>query len=1130
MLTMLGCTNKKNTAIARGYQAMTTRYNVYYNGKESLDKGKKSIEDAYKPDYSQILKMYPVGDKSTQHVAFSSCNRTLDKCQTAIKLHSMRKKPIKKPAKMKDPKYAAFYAQEEFNPKMDDVWMLMGEAKYYSEDFLGAAATFTYVEKHFSVHKDLVVKASIWRARSLMEMDWLYEADEILTNISEDDLNYENQDFYAAAMANLRLKQNEKVEALKYLKQAIPTAENRREKTRFYFIIAQLNQELGRNDVAYTYYDSVIRKCPDYEMEFNARIRQSEVFSGTTGNADQIVAKLKKAAKSSKNKDYLDQIYYAIGNVYLTKGDTSTAIKNYKISAESSTRNGIEKAITLIKLGGLYYQKKNYIEAEPCYAEASSILSNDHPDYKEVSSKALNLTELKQNYEVVYLQDSLLALAKGTDAERVAAAQREVDKVKARLQKEKEKREQDSLNARIASMEIETVVSKNVNSIQGSNWYFYNVQAVSKGKIDFKNKWGQRRLEDNWNRKNKQMMIISDEVVNKDLENDGPIAPEFQDRGSDSERFGNEQNMPELTLGYYYNQIPRTEEAKALALSQIRTSLYNEAVIFDEKLMDYDMALQTYEEWMRRFGGENPDKDADVLFNSYRIAEKKGDNTLAVKYKDELVSKYPDSKYSQVLSDPDYANRLVRMANVEDSIYRATYDAYHASEYQTVLANTEYMYSNYKMSSLMPKFMLLKSLSLGKMGQHDSLKASLGALVAEYPKSDVATMAKDILALIEQGNITSQGSTASLASQREQLLLEENIQSGVIDTVGFTYSEKSAYHFYIISQADKVDQNRLLFEVATYNFTKFMVKDYDLKIKPGLVSVSGLDNLDEALWYQKGVKESEGIMNLLNGSDYTLLVISEENSRLIGRGYTLDQYKEFYEKNILNRKQDKKKVNIEIIGEELPSAPLEIKEGDDLNNMSNIPIAKSTKKTESKPESSSDENKVDQSTDSPKVESKSEEPKSEVKKEEEKKVDDKKVDDKKAAAPKKELKKYKNLYTFDRSAEHYFALLISRGAVDSEKLMQVLNNANEDWPGGELKVEKTDGKNFPVIVTVGMFENSSIAMDYLKGIVKSDALKQRLQNITYNSVIITKDNLDALRQSGNLNVYMELFKRGYLGR
>ena len=128
------------------------------------------------------------------------------------------------------------------------------------------------------------------------------------------------------------------------------------------------------------------------------------------------------------------------------------------------------------------------------------------------------------------------------------------------------------------------------------------------------------------------------------------------------------------------------------------------------------------------------------------------------------------------------------------------------------------------------------------------------------------------------------------------------------------------------------------------------------------------------------------------------------------------------------------------------------------------------------------------------------------------------------------MKKYKNLYTLDRSAEHYFALLITRGAVDSEKLMQVLANANEEWPGGELKVEKTDGKNFTLIVTVGVFENSSIAMDYLKGIVKSEALKKRLQNVSYNSVIITKDNLDALRQSGNLNVYMELFKKGYLGR
>ncbi len=1134
MLTMLGCTNKKNTAIARGYQAMTTRYNVYYNGRESLDKGKKNIEDAYKPDYSQILKMYPVGDKTTKNAAFSQCNRAIDKCQTAIKIHSMRKKPVKKPGKMKDPDYAAFYAQEEFNPMMDDVWMLLGETKYYMEDFLGAAATFTYVEKHFSVHKDLVVKAIIWRARALMEMDWLYEADEILSNINEDDLNFENQDFYAAAMANLRLKQNDKVEAVEYLKQAIPAAENRKEKARFYFIIAQLNQELGRNNIAYAYYDSVIRKCPDYEMEFNARIRQSEVVTSDFGKTDVIVSKLKKEAKSSKNKEYLDQIYYAIGNIYLSKSDTVRAIENYRISADKSTRNGIEKAVSLIKLGKLYYQQKNYIDAEPCYAEASSILSNDHPDFNEVSSKALNLTELKQNYEIVHLQDSLLALANGSEADRIAAAQREIDRVKADLKREQERRELDSLNARIAGMEIESIVSKNVNSIRGSSWYFYNAQAISKGKIDFKNKWGQRRLEDNWNRKNKQFMIISDEMVNNE-DNDGKTAPEFEDRGSDSERFAKQQNMPELSLAYYLNQIPKTEEAQKLALNQIRTSLYNEAVIFDEKIADYDMAIQTYDEWLRRFGGENPDKDADVLFNSYRIAEKMSDNNLAVRYKDELITKYPNSKYSQVLSDPDYANKLVRMANVEDSIYRATYSAYHSSDYKTVMANADYMQSNYKMSSLMPKFMLLKSLSFGKLGQHDSLKASLGTLVAEYPKSDVAPMAKDILALIEQGNVSSMGTTASLADQREQLLLEENIQTGVIDTVGFTYNDKSAYHFYIISQADKVDQNRLLFEVATYNFTKFLVKDYDLKIRPGLVSVSGMDNLDEALWYQKGVKESDGIMNLLKDTEYTLLVISEENSRLIGRGYTLDQYKEFYEKNILNRKQDKKKINIELISDDLPSAPVDIKEGDDLNNMSQVNIAskpkqdskadvKSEEKTESKAEVKNENNEPNSSSNSNAEEKKAEAPKPESQ------SSDNKSAEKKAETPKKELKKYKNLYTFDLSAEHYFALLITRGTVNSEKIIQTLANANEDWPGGSLKVEKTDGKNFPAIITVGTFNNSSIAMDYLKGIIKSEALKRNLQNISYNSVIITKDNLDALRQSGNLNVYMELFKRGYLGR
>lgn len=1127
MLTMLGCSNKKNTALSRGYQAMTTRYNVYYNGKESLDKGKLNIEEAYKPDYSQILKMYPVSDKSTKSAAFSQCNRAIEKCQSAIKLHSMRKKPVKKTAKMKDPDYAAFYAQEEFNPMMDDVWMLLGQAKYYSEDYLGASATFTYVQTHFSVHKDLVVKASIWKARALMEMDWLYEADEILSNINEDDLTYENQEFYAAAMANLRLKQNEKADALKYLIQAIPSAENRKEKARFYFIAAQLNQDLGRKDVAYAYYDSVIKSNPNYEMEFNARIRQSEVISDYGVKSDKKIAKLEKDAKSSKNKNYLDQIYYAIGNIYLSRGDTATAIHNYKLSAEKSTRNGIEKAVTLIKLGRLYYDKRNYIDAEPCYAEASSLLSNDHPDYVDVSSKALNLTELKQNYEIVHLQDSLLALSNASDAERMAAAQREVEKTKARLKKEQEKKEQEEYELRQSEMDIESIVSKNVNSITGSNWYFYNAQAVSKGKMDFKRIWGNRRLEDNWNRKNKQMMIISDEIVSNESDSAAIKSPEFADRGSDTQRFGNNNtnNTPELNVNYYLSQIPKTDEQKTLALNQVRTSLYNEAVVFDEKIADYPMAVETYDEWLRRFGGENADKDADVYFSLYRVAEKMNDNALAVKYKDELVAKYPNCKYAQVLSDPDYAARLQKMSNVEDSIYKATYDAYHSSDYNTVLSNTDYMYKNYKMSSLMPKFMLLKSLSFGKLGQHDSLKASLGALVADYPKSDVAPMAKDILALIEQGMVSSKGSTASLASQREQILLEENIQTGVIDTVGFTYSDKSAYHFYIISQAEKVDQNRLLFEVATYNFTKFLVKDYDLKIKPGLVSVSGLDNLDEALWYQKGVKESEGIMNLLNGTDYTLLVISEENSRLIGRGYTLDQYKEFYEKNILNRKQDKKKINIELIGNDAPAAPVDIKEGDDLNKVGQLKTVAPKKevKTESKP--ADEEAKPSVETEDKKEEAAKSE---EVKKAVEKVADN--ASEKKTDAPKKELKKYKNLYTFDRSAEHYFALLISRGAVDTDNLINMYNTINSDISGMNLSVEKTSGSNLPAIITVGMFPNSSSAMDYLKGVVKNDALKQQLQNVTYNNIIITKDNLDALCKSGKLNVYMELFKRGYLGR
>lgn len=109
-----------------------------------------------------------------------------------------------------------------------------------------------------------------------------------------------------------------------------------------------------------------------------------------------------------RNKEYLDQIYYAIGNLYLSRRDTVNAIANYEEAVEKSTRNGIDKAMTQLTLGGLYYDLGDYVKAQPCYSEALPLIPDTYPDYKMLKRRSDNLDELAVYAQNVTLQDSLL--------------------------------------------------------------------------------------------------------------------------------------------------------------------------------------------------------------------------------------------------------------------------------------------------------------------------------------------------------------------------------------------------------------------------------------------------------------------------------------------------------------------------------------------------------------------------------------------------------------------------------------------------------------------------------------------------------------------------------------------------
>ncbi len=360
---LTSCSTKKNTWLSRHYQALNVRYNIYFNGNESYKQGLLSKEKAHIDDYSEILLMYPVSYQPKANAASSDMARAVDKSKKAIKNRSIKKKPKKNPKKAKDPEYQSFLNKEEYNVMIDDCWLLMGKAEFHKADFLSAVGTFTYITKHFSENKQTVAEAQMWLVRTYAEMAWYYEAEDILNKINKDDLSKKQTSFFAAVNADLMLKQKKYDDAIPFLVLALEGEKNRKQKSRFQYILGQLYQRKGDDAAAFLMYRSVVRSNPAFEMAFNAKIKQAESFNGE--NKSEMLKMLNKMLRDSKNTDYIDQIYVAIGNIYKEEKNIPKAIENYELAVKKSTRNGYEKAQAYILLADLHYKLENYLEAAP---------------------------------------------------------------------------------------------------------------------------------------------------------------------------------------------------------------------------------------------------------------------------------------------------------------------------------------------------------------------------------------------------------------------------------------------------------------------------------------------------------------------------------------------------------------------------------------------------------------------------------------------------------------------------------------------------------------------------------------------------------------------------------------------
>ena len=883
-VAIVSCSTQKNTAGSRFWHSFNARYNTYYNGQVAFTEGNLEKEKNNKDNYTELIPLYPVGNKASRDIGKSNYQRTVEKMEKAIQRHSIKEKG------------------KEKNPFLWRAWLLMGKAEFQMGQFEEAAATFSYMARLYQGEPLMSGLARAWLAKSYTELGWRYDAEDVIRNMSRDSMDFRAVKDWDYTYANYYIREADYQKAIPYLRKAIKHERRKVQRAREWFLLGQIENLIGNQQEAYNAFKRVVRLSPPYELEFNARIAQTEVMAKNNGK--QMISKLKRMARDDNNAEYLDQVYYAIGNIYLAQGDTLEAINAYETGNKKATRSGIEKGVLLLTLGNIYWEREKFADAQRCYGEAIGLLDKDRKDYEELSQRSKILDELVPYTEGIHLQDSLLALSVMPEAERNKAIDRVIDALKKKEKEERDAKLEAEADAQQAKNQANNPQRQPSNTqhptpttqATGGAWYFYNPTAVSQGKTAFQREWGKRENVDNWRRSNQTVIRMpgaedetTDSIASDDLAVGDSIATDSIAAPLDSAALDPHKRE------YYLAQIPFSDEQKAASHEIIKDGLFHGGIILKDKME----RLAISERYLRRLTNDYPDYEHndEAWYHLWLLYARLGQLSKAAECLAHMQENHAESEWTLLLSDPLYAENARFGEQIEDSLYGATYDAFKADQHDVIRQNAALSATRFPQGANRDKFMFINGLSLLNEGDGDGCMEQLKEVVEKYPESEVSKMAGMIIKGVQDGRRLHGGKfdIGDVWSLRD---VELSGDSTIADTLSTERDDH--YLFMLVYNPDSVNQNQMLFELARYNFTNFLVRNFEIQIDQdrelNRMMVSGFQSYDEALQYARMLYDNEPLRNHLAGT--MRLIISEKNLPSLGTRLSYDDYQLFYEREL----------------------------------------------------------------------------------------------------------------------------------------------------------------------------------------------------------------------------------------
>ncbi|MBK6446731.1 MAG: tetratricopeptide repeat protein [Bacteroidetes bacterium] len=849
----LSCSNTKDSLWTRTFHNLSAHYNGYYNAGLKLEEGTDKLAISHEDKYDRILKVFQYANAEKSKAIYPLMDDAMKRTSNVIARHTIIDKN----------------GNEKPNSEkwIDENWLLYGKGLFFKHDYFEAMEAFKYVEVTYKKETTRHL-GSLWIAKTYLELTQLKEAEDKLDYLrNQGDFPKKNKWELAAVNADFYLQTKNYPKAIESLTKASILAPKREDRIRFMFILAQLHQQQEEYQKAFQLYTKVIKMNPKYEMAFNARINRARCFDANSKNGDEVKKELAKLQKDPKNKDFLDQIYYALAGLAKKEGKPDEEFENLNKSVRASTTNQNQKALSYLELAKIYFTKPDYKNAQAYYDSTVTNLSNDHPDYNDVLTRRNSLTKLIRNLNIIATEDSLQGLAKLTPEAR----QQMVDaKLLAEEEAKRKLQEEEQVNQIFDQARPDQVNQMNKGS--GSNWYFYNTQAISFGFNEFTKKWGNRKLEDNWRRSNK-------ESVANVLEQEGSDSLVTEEKEIKDPKLAAEKKKQDMLAA-----IPSTPEAMEKSTRKVIDAYYNAAMIYREQLNDLPASVAMFEELLQKY----PDNKymLQSYYQLYRIYAQIGNAQKSEYYKNIILTKHGDTEYAEIIRNPNYAaERASKKSNLE-IFYEDTYRKYLNGEYSDVIKRKGEADVQFPQSILAPQFDFLKTLSIGKTQALPVFEASLNDIIRTYGSDPVKDEAQNILDYIHNTGGNMPEAPALDTSTTVKL---------------FAYNPDTVHYVIIIFQAigGPVDGNKLKNKIADFNGVNYGLKgltmmDMMMDHRNKIMIIKSFPNKTEALSYNSHIYDNDDVYGNTNPESYQQYVISVNNLAALMREKKTDQYEDFY--------------------------------------------------------------------------------------------------------------------------------------------------------------------------------------------------------------------------------------------